>query len=64
MGSDMLFDRYYTDVVADKYTNEQYYRGNPKRQNGVRLNDSSQYTDQYNKFDRVYPVESQGLVQQ
>ena len=64
MGSDMLFDRYYTDVVADKYTNEQYYRGNPKRQNGVRLNNSSQYTDQYNKFDRVYPVESQGLVQQ
>ena len=64
MGSDMLFDRYYTDVVADKYTNEQYYRGNPKRQNGERLTDSHQYTDQYTKLDRVYPVESQSLVQQ
>ena len=64
MGSDMLFDRYYTDVVADKYTNEQYYRGNPKRQNEERLIDSTQYTDQYNKFDRVYPIESQSLVQQ
>ena len=63
MGSDMLFDRYYTDIVADKYTNE-YYRGNPKRQNGERLTDSHQYTDQYSKFDRVYPVESQSLVQQ
>ena len=64
MGSDMLFDRYYTDVVADKYTHEQYYRGNPKRKNGERLQDSHQYTDQYIKFDRVYPVESQSLVQQ
>lgn len=64
MGSDMLFDRYYTDVMADKYTNEQYYRGNPKRQNGEMLNNSSQYTDQYSKFDKVYPVESQSLVQQ
>ena len=26
--------------------------------------DSTQYTDQYNKFDRVYPIESQSLVQQ
>ena len=64
MGSDMLFDRYYTDIVADKYTNEQYYRGNPNRQNGERLTNSTQYTDQYSKLDRVYPIESQSLVQQ
>lgn len=63
MGSDMLFDRYYTDVMADKYTQEQYYRGNPKRQNGEQLINSTQYIDQYNKFDRVYPIESQNLVQ-
>jgi hypothetical protein len=34
----MLFDRYYTDVMADKYTQEQYYRGNPKRRNSTNIN--------------------------
>ena len=57
LGSNVIFDRYYTDIVADKYTHEQYYRGNPK-------GGSSKYTDQYNKLDRVYPVYSHGLVRQ
>ena len=63
LGSDMLFDRKYTDVMADKYTNEQYYRGNPRRRNSENV-DTTDYTDQYSKLDRVYPVDSQGLVQQ
>ena len=64
LGSDMLFDRYYTDVRADKYTQEQYYRGNPVRQGTQNLTNSKEYTNQYKKFDRVYPVRSQNLVQQ
>jgi len=38
LGSDILYDRYYTDVMADKYTQEQYYRGNPKRRNSKNIN--------------------------
>ena len=54
-GADILFDRYYTDVAANKYTQEQYYRAKDNNlyswiQNGI---DS----------DRVYPVEEEGLVQ-
>ena len=64
LGSDILYDRYYTDVAADKYTYEQYYRANPLRRNGVDLLDSTEYTNQYLKFDRVYPIDSQGLIQQ
>lgn len=64
LGSDMLFDRYYTDVRADKYTQEQYYRGNPVRQGTENLTNSKEYTNQYKKFDRVYPIGSQNLVQQ
>ena len=63
MGSDMLFDRYYPDVMADKYTQEQYYRGNPKRRDSENIN-THDYTNQYKTFDRVYPVDSEGLVQQ
>jgi hypothetical protein len=63
MGSDILFDRYYPDVMADKYTQEQYYRGNPKRRDSENIN-THEYTNQYKKFDRVYPVDSEGLVQQ
>mgnify|MGYP007012504541 CR=1 FL=1 len=58
-----MFDRKYTDVMADKYTNEQYYRGNPRRRNSENV-DTTDYTDQYSKLDRVYPVDSQGLIQQ
>ena len=53
LGSDILYNRYYTDVVADKYTQEQYYRKK-----------NSEYTDKYNKMDRVYPVFSENLTQQ
>jgi hypothetical protein len=39
----MLYDRLYTDVIADNYTHEQYYRG------GAGYN--------YGKYsDKVYPV--------
>ena len=63
LGSDILYDRNYTDVAADPYTYEQYYRGNPIRKNEKDIT-SNEYKDQYIKFDRVYPVESQGLVKQ
>lgn len=44
-GEDIIFNRKYTDVYADKYSYEQYYRLN---------NDF--YTNQYEKLDRVYPI--------
>ena len=51
LGSDMLYDRLYTDVIADNYTHEQYYRG------GLGYN--------YGKYkDKVYPVANNGLIQQ
>ena len=51
MGSDILFDEYYTDVQATKYTQEQYYRAK----------DNNIY-----KYDlgNAYPVENSGLTQQ
>ena len=64
LGSDVLYNRYYTDVVANNYTHEQYYRGGTDEYTG---RDYSNYKDQYNKeynFDRVYPVYSHQLVQQ
>ena len=51
MGSNIIFDRNYTDVVAKKLTQEQYYR-------------SKDYVKNYNKLDKVYPVYLEGLVQQ
>ena len=53
LGSDMLYDRKFTDVIADKYTQEQYYRSN-----------TSKYTDQYKNSDKVYPIYQTGLIQQ
>ena len=64
LGSNMLYDRKYTDIIADRYTEEQYYRANPKRRNDQNLPRNTIYQDQYSKFDRVYPIDSQGLVQQ
>ena len=64
LGSNMLFDRDYKDVASKNYTYEQYYRGNPIRGEGNNMTVTSEYTDQYSKKDRVYPVESHGLVQQ
>lgn len=54
LGSDITYDRKYTDVAANKLTQEQKYRSA----------DNSDYTDQYRKMDRVYPVEQRGLVRQ
>ena len=54
LGSDIIYNRYYTDVRAFKYTQEQKYREN---------NDYS-YKNNYSKLDKVYPVQKEGLVQQ
>ena len=53
LGSDIIYDRKFTDVTAKEYTQEQYYR---KRH--------SDYTDNYVKSDKVYPIGSEGLTQQ
>ena len=53
LGSDIIYNRYYTDVRASKYTQEQYYRDkrNPEIYN-------------YENLDKVYPIEEAGLNQQ
>ena len=53
LGSNILYNRFFTDVKATNYTKEQYYRKK-----------SSDYTDKYNKMDKVYPIGSSGLTQQ
>ena len=53
LGSDMIYDRKFTDVISDKYTQEQYYRS-----------DNSEYKGQYKNIDRVYPIYESGLVKQ
>ena len=72
LGSDILYNRYYTDVAANKYTYEQYYRTtNPQKL----LKDEDQFKKAYNYngtdihencigIDKVYPIYSHGLVQQ
>lgn len=56
LGSDILYDRYFTDVIANKYTYEQYYRGG---------NEYKKYlTNEKFNWDRAYPVENSGLVKQ
>ncbi len=58
-GSDIIYNRKYTDVMANLLTKEQHYRSK-----------DSKYTDQYfdfsnhRGFDRVYPIYSEKLVQQ
>ena len=51
LGSNIIFDRKYTDVQATRYTQEQYYRAE----------DSTIY--KYNLGD-AYPVENENLTQQ
>ena len=53
LGSDIIYDRKYIDVAAGGLTFEQAYRSS-----------SDQYTDQYGKMDKVYPVYEGGLVRQ
>lgn len=60
LGSNMLFDRNYKDVASENYTHEQYYRGNPIKDGGI----SDDYIEQYKYRDKVYPLKSNGLVQQ
>lgn len=53
LGSDVIYNRYYTDVAATKYTYEQSYRAK-----------SSNYYNNYFGEDRIYPIYSEGLTQQ
>ena len=64
LGSDMLYDRSYTDVAADPYTYEQYYRGGEDKNSNRKYNEYKDYYNNKMGFDKVYPVESQGLVKQ
>lgn len=50
LGSDILYNRKYTDIVTDKYTQEQYYRGGDDYK--------------YDISGMSYPVATEGLVQQ
>lgn len=52
LGSDILYDRYYTDIVSTKYTQEQHLRAGDK------------YIENYINKDRVYPIYQEGLVKQ
>ena len=62
LGSDVLFDRYYTDVAADKYTQEQYYRtGQNYTVQKTRPNGT---THSVSYADKVYPEYNKGLTQQ
>ena len=66
LGSDILYNRKYTDIVADNYTYEQYYR----LKNGVDSKstfDDDEYVNtiySYTNKDKVYPAYSHGLKQQ
>ena len=74
LGSDIIFNRYYTDVVATKRTQEQYYRGGVDKYTRRVYSDYETYykkegppgVNPYRRsgIDRVYPVYSEGLVQQ
>ena len=67
LGSDMLYDRKYTDVAANEYTYEQYYRGGIQDREGYPSRKYSDYKDYYNVkkgLDKVYPIYQKGLVQQ
>ena len=52
LGSNILFDRKYTDIVANGYTHEQYYRGG----------ENYQYVG--GQRDKIYPKPEFNLVQQ
>ena len=72
LGSNILFNRYYTDVAANNYTYEQYYR-TLNYQN--LLDGENRFRRAYNYngrdmnnfcigVDKVYPIYSHGLVKQ
>lgn len=61
LGSDMLYDRDFTDVIKDPYTYEQYYR---TKQEPKILDGETKKSYDYKKIDRVYPINSHGLIQQ
>ena len=72
LGSDILFNRKYTDVVADNYTYEQYYRSSEDSRSKKKNPELAYLEDDdyinvdydYSKIDKVYPIYSHGLIQQ
>ena len=66
LGSDIIFNRKYSDVTADNYTYEQYYRA-LEQENPRIVSDDDEYVNKkydYSKIDKVYPLYSHGLKQQ
>ena len=61
LGSDIIFDRKYTDVQATRYTKEQYYRAYNNEIYKARPVENITY--EYN-LGNAYPVEKEGLIQQ
>ena len=60
LGSDILYDRYFTDVAANPYTYEQHYRAkDEKYSNYYQTGLYARY-----KWDKVYPITLSGLQQQ
>lgn len=63
LGSDILYNRKYTDVIAIKRSLEQYYRGTGTQGNsGLAKQTTYDYSEK--PVDKVYPVENTGLVRQ
>jgi hypothetical protein len=56
----MLYDRDFTDVIKDPYTYEQYYR---TKQEPKILDGETEKSYDYKKIDKVYPINSHGLIQ-
>lgn len=63
LGSDILYNRKYTDVIAIKRSLEQYYRGTGTQGNSG-LARQNTYDYDRKLVDKVYPVENTGLVRQ
>ena len=63
LGSDILYNRKYTDVIAIKRSLEQYYRGTgTQTPSGLAKQTTYDYSGK--PVDKVYPVENTGLVRQ
>ena len=63
LGSNILYNRKYTDVIAIKRSLEQYYRGTGTQGNSG-LAKQTTYDYSGKPVDKVYPVENTGLVRQ
>lgn len=65
LGLDVIYDRKFTDVMADEYTYEQYYRGDGNNPYNKTENKYSNYlTNERFNWDKAYPVENANLIRQ